>query len=534
MVSDHFLRSNSDRALWTIRALVFFGLLLRLARFALRFPLWSDEAFVAAGLIGHDYVGLLKPTGYGQVCPLLFLWGERSVVDLLGFNEWTLRTLPLLCGCGALCLFPNLAKRALSGLPLILAVGILAVGIPPIRHATEAKPYAGDLFAALLLLGPAFAWSERPERTREVWKLALLTPLAVGLSYPSLFILGAIGLTMGFRAVALKSIRFWTALSCLGVSLGASVFVQWRLLTWGQAARSYQGLRDYWAASFPPLDDFGRLLRWLISTHAGSLFAYPAGGKHGASAGTLLLFLIGVVVLWKQGRKKIAGLLLLPFALAFFAACLRRYPYGGEERQMQFLAPGIAILAALGASTLINLIRPLSIRRRAIELTALALLACGIIPLVQAWNHPYQFEYDRQSRDFARRFWPEQGKSARLACLWLDFGYVGSGETHLRSAHFLSNERIYAPARDFGVVPDWDSITLERPLRCVLFGEEPANDPSLTPWLAAMRARFSLTRRDVLSIPMTGANRRAIVDRVTIYEFVPPERTIARRSSSVN
>lgn len=514
-------KTSDDRVDRAIRALVFFGLFLRLARFALRFPLWSDEAFVAAGLITGNYLDLLRPTGYGQVCPLLFLWGERAMTDLFGFNEWTLRALPMICGCGALLIFPGAARRVLSGLPLVLAVGILAVGIPPIRHATEAKPYAGDLFVALILLRRALAWAEQSERAREVWKLVFLTPLAIGLSYPSLFILGAIGLTIGWTAYRNGSYRLGIALGGLGIVLGLSVYAQYRLLTWGQAARSLQGLQVYWASSFPPLNGLGRFLRWFILIHTGSLFAYPVGGKHGASAATLALFVFGIFVLNKQGRVKAVGLLLIPFGLAFLAACLHRYPYGGEERQMQFLVPGIAISAGLGAGTLLERIRSSRLRGRAIALTGLGLSACGIVPLVQAWYRPYQFEYDRQSRDFARRFWSEQGRSARLACLWLDFGYVGKDEVHLRSAHFLSNERIYAPRRDYGRVPDWDSITTERPLRCILFGEEPKQDPSLTAWLAAMRARFSMVRRQILSIPMTGANRRAIIDRVTIYEFAP-------------
>jgi hypothetical protein len=34
----------------------------------------------------------------------------------------------------------------------LLAVGNFAVSVHPIRHASEAKPYASDLLAAVLLL----------------------------------------------------------------------------------------------------------------------------------------------------------------------------------------------------------------------------------------------------------------------------------------------------------------------------------------------------------------------------------------------
>ena len=52
----------------------------------MNYPLWWDEAFVAVNFIRRDYLDLLRPLNYGQVCPILFLWCELTVVKILGFS----------------------------------------------------------------------------------------------------------------------------------------------------------------------------------------------------------------------------------------------------------------------------------------------------------------------------------------------------------------------------------------------------------------------------------------------------------------
>ena len=61
-----------------VGAFVLLGVMLRVVTFALNFPLWGDEAFVAANFISRGYLDLLRPLDYSQICPLLFLWLELS------------------------------------------------------------------------------------------------------------------------------------------------------------------------------------------------------------------------------------------------------------------------------------------------------------------------------------------------------------------------------------------------------------------------------------------------------------------------
>ena len=178
-----------ERATW---AFVGLGVLLRIARYAMDYPLWWDEAFVAVNFIRRDYLDLLRPLDYGQVCPILFLWAELTVVKLLGFSEWSLRLFPLVCAILSVVLFRHVAGRVVRGVPLLLAVAIFAVAYHPIRHAADVKPYASDLLAALALLALAFDWWRSPERAGRMWALAAVAPIAIALSHPAVFVAGGI------------------------------------------------------------------------------------------------------------------------------------------------------------------------------------------------------------------------------------------------------------------------------------------------------------------------------------------------------
>ncbi len=120
------------------------------------------------------------------MAPTLFLWGQLTVVKLLGFSEYTLRLVPLVCSIASLFLFRRLAGLLLRGTALLAAFGIFAVAYPPIRYTAEAKPYGCDLFLALLMLcavGPAGCAVRA--RTGWLWGLAALIAPAVGFSYPA-------------------------------------------------------------------------------------------------------------------------------------------------------------------------------------------------------------------------------------------------------------------------------------------------------------------------------------------------------------
>ena len=187
------------------------GVAARLIRYLLRFPLWGDEAMLAMNFLDRDYAGLMQPLDFHQVAPLLFLWIELTAVKLLGFHEWSLRLFPLLCSIASLFLFHRLARLLLRGTALVLAVGIFAVTYSGLRYAAEMKPYSVDLMVSTLLLLLAVRWWRQPDDTRWLWALAAVVPLALGLSYPAVFVAGGVSLAVAAVLLGTRSRRGWWA-----------------------------------------------------------------------------------------------------------------------------------------------------------------------------------------------------------------------------------------------------------------------------------------------------------------------------------
>ena len=186
-------------------AFVGLGVVLRLVTYAMHFPLWGDEAFVAANFISRGYLDLLQPLDYGQICPLLFLWLELTAVKLFGFNEWSLRLVPTMCSVASLFLFAHVAGRLFHGVTRLLAVAIFAVAFYPIRHGAEVKPYITDLLTALAL----FARCDRMVASPRADPLALGSrALRAGgsgsLSHPAVFVAGGVSLGLSTTAWRLR------------------------------------------------------------------------------------------------------------------------------------------------------------------------------------------------------------------------------------------------------------------------------------------------------------------------------------------
>jgi len=504
-----------------VGAFLLLGCIFRIIRYAQNLPLWSDECFLSVNFIDRGYRELLGPLDNGQIAPPLFLWAQRFVIDLGGFSEWSLRLFPLVCGLASVFLFWHLARRVFGddSIALLLAVGIFAVSVHPIRHASEAKPYASDLLVAILLMVLAVEWLRRPQQVRWLWALAGAVPLSLALSNAAVFVAGGVGLGLAYPVWRERSRRSLVAFSTFGIVLIVSFTLLYLLVTHGQSARAIDGLRRYWSDSFPPLTDFPRLTGWLIAAHTGSVFAYPGGGSRGGSTATALAFLIGVVAMKRRGHGAMAACLLAPFALAFLAASLHRYPYGSEARLMQFVAPSICLLSGQGAAIVLGWVRAPIVRRKLLMATMLGLVVCGIVPQVVSSSVPYRMLYDHQAREFARWFWVNQADHAELACFDLDSGIERRGTWFGRKAWYLCNQMIYSPNRR-GTSPGRDrEILPDRPLRCVLFEISPEH-PSVRDWLARQEKNLVLKETKVYHVPVTLGEGRPATEQWRVLEFV--------------
>ena len=184
-----------NRATW---AFVGLGVLLRVARYPMDYPLWWDEAFVAVNFIRRDYVDLLRPLDYGQVCPILFLWCELTLVKLLGFSEWSLRLFPLVLRRHQRRAVPSCGRSS-------RARGSVAAGGGDLRDLVPPDPSRRRCQA--VCLGPASRTGTarrslssgyvRPNEPVGCGSWRPIAPVAIALSHPAIFV--AAGSFWGFR-----------------------------------------------------------------------------------------------------------------------------------------------------------------------------------------------------------------------------------------------------------------------------------------------------------------------------------------------
>jgi len=535
-------------ARWQMRLIwgfLILGTVARAVRFALRFPLWEDECFLAANFIDRDHFDLLGPLNYHQVAPLGFLWAELTLVKLLGFNEWSLRLYPFLASVASLFLFRRLAGQLLKGTALVLAVALFSVTYSGVRYAAEAKPYGTDQFVALVLLSLAVEWWRRTDQRRWLWALTACVPLALSLSYPAVFVAGGISLVValviwsqptfpgGFR-IGLATPCYVAFNLVLLASFGGLVWLAAR----NQADAELGWMQNYWKDNLPSLTAPMRFVWWLLVTHTGDLLAIPVGGERGASTLTFVLCVVGLAAMVRARRTTLLALCLAPAALNLVAALLGRYPYGGHVKFSQFLAPAICLLLGAGGAVLLGLRRgrAASVRRAlAGGLTFCVLISAGT--MARDFASPYKSRTDQRYRDFARWFWFNMEFAGEAVCLKSDLGEeFAPGTFHDLgwSAMYLCNQRIYSPRHARGEPPRFDRVSDQWPLRCVEFRAEVYryDQAAFERWLAAMQTDWDLVARDTFPFPCYDQRGRNVlcVDAVEVYKFVPKRTATVRRN----
>jgi hypothetical protein len=506
-----------------LRIFIVLGISMRLLRIGLWHPLWSDEAFLTFNLISRDFEQLTKPLDYQQVCPLLFLWAEKAIGQVIGFSEWSLRLVPTIASIASLFLFRHVAGRLLRGLALVIAVAFLAIAYTPIRHGGEIKPYATDFLVALGLIALAVEWLRTPDRTIFLWGLAVLGPLAVGLSYPAVFVVGSVGLVLALPVCKSHSLRAIVPLELFGVASVGAFCWHFQSVVAPQSASVAHWMSVYWAGAFPPRAPLS-LIFWLAKAHTSQMFAYPAGGDYGASAITTGLVIAAIVAYSRRGSKPVLALLLLPFAFGLITAAFGRYPYGGSARTMQYVAPAILLMAGLGAAVLLARLPGAHWRQRISRLIMSTIFVAGIG--MMAWDvaHPYKLFPDRTSRDFAREFWQEESAGAELICAKTDLQLpldALAWQGH-RAASYLCYQKIYCDRLRAKKLPRYDQVSESRPLRLVVFDETPGDRSIVSEWITKHGDRFELCgRRERIVNDGVVLGRLKFEDRYVVYELAP-------------
>ncbi len=423
------LRSAKGRPLlrWPphrwILLLVVSSLIWRLIRYALNFPIWGDEAFIAVNFITRSFGELTGDLDHPQIVPVGFLWLQWLASRVLGTGEIALRFLPVVFGMTATLVFWRFAPKIVSRRYAMAAVVIFCASYYPVRHSVEVKGYSLDLLLALLLLWQAWLLCQSP-KTMMRWGVFILTgAVAVWFSYPSVFIIGGAMCVLGYRLYQEKAPAGWYAGWAIGgAAMASSFLLMWKLVAVGQEIH-HEGIHELrgWASAFPPMDSVTGFITWFFRAHTGNMVAYPIGGNHGGSTLTFCLIVAGIIALWRTRQRLALALLLSPFPFMFLAAVLKKYPYGDSARVEQHIAPAACLLAGAG---LVALITHGWQKRGAVHgmrVTCIVMLVIIGYGVLREVREPYK----KKSDQVALRLVQDLAEQAGPGDRWVVFGSLG-------------------------------------------------------------------------------------------------------------
>lgn len=306
---------------------------------------WHDEAALILNALRLPATALTGPLLYAEAAPPLFLAAEWAIARTLGDGVLALRLLPFLASVLAVVLFADLCRRTLPTHGAALAVGLFAVSDRLLWHACEAKPYALDVFAAVL----AAWWFVRTEGVplaRRCVPLVALAPVVVWSSYPACFVLG--GLVLGLAPAALRSGRTGQVTFLLAVG---SLLAGFGLLVRGPvAAQRCEAMDSCWTAHFPDWSRPQTVPSWVVTQtfEVGRYCLLPLGQVCVVWAG------LGAGVVWRRPNgPELVTVLVAPLGAALTAALLHQYPYGGM-RVEAFAAPALCLLTGAGVAVYLS------------------------------------------------------------------------------------------------------------------------------------------------------------------------------------
>jgi hypothetical protein len=329
-----------DGVLLLTTLLILGGVVLRALYFLPDTALWGDEAAVALNLQTRSYRSLISPLALNQHAPYLFLILEKFLYERAGVAEHVLRLPAFVASIAALPLFAWVSIRALTRGAALAAIALFAVSPALIRYGAELKPYGLDVLATLLILAAAIAFERRSNR-RWLVLMAIGGAALVWVSYPAVFVLGGVAVTLGIQRIAAH--RYAALREILLVALAWFVSFGIVYVLMARHSVSNTDLTTFWDYAFPTLIPHSL---WDIRHSVGIVTDVFVDPLQLAGAGMgVILFVLGLRALAVDHRP-IAGFCLIPIALTVVASALHVYPFAG--RVLLFAAPLLIMPIATG------------------------------------------------------------------------------------------------------------------------------------------------------------------------------------------
>lgn len=322
------------------------GVALRMRAFLVDRALWLDEAALARSFLERDLPQLLAyPLLEDQSAPPGFVAGVHVLVRLFGFDETSLRLLPLLASLASVLVAVLIAERAFrTRAGRTLFVALVALSPILVYYAQEHKPYALDGLAAVVLL---LIW-DRGWIDRHPWRTGVALAALAFFSLPGAILVGTL---VGLRVV--ESIDLAELRRVVKPGLFALAGIVAHLAYTIRAGTDRERMVRLWtnAEAFPPDAGIVAQLDWL----AGKLLEISwVGLAHGDIGGSrvgvvhplLVLPFIGLLVVALRRLGRTARFASVALLVGVVLAHLTLYPVA--SRLSLHLVPMLAFLATAG------------------------------------------------------------------------------------------------------------------------------------------------------------------------------------------
>jgi len=384
-------------------SILFAGILLRLKLYLENRSFWLDEAWLAIDISVRsiwEILGRIMLAPDMPVVPMGFAVVEYVIIRLWENHEYALRLFPLICGLGSLMLFYILIRIWLKPSSRFWPLVLFSFSGCLIVYASELKQYSTDLLVALGLYWLYARSRDNSPSMRDFLLWCSAGFWAVFFSYPSIFILAALGLMKMIRFVREKDWEGFRQQGIIGVFWVFSfAFFHWSVMssmTSDPAMVSRAVEQDFFPAwpLFPleTLAWLGRAVKGFIGNFLGLQPLWAS----------LSLFMIGGGVLFRQNRNRFF-VLVAPMVFLLVAALMHRYPFG--HRFVIFAVPSVFVLMAVaieaGVQNSRRLIRVVSYV--VAGLVAVGSLRAGAFTLLDKYSHG---EYRTVIRHLGERVQP--------------------------------------------------------------------------------------------------------------------------------
>jgi hypothetical protein len=332
-------------------AIIAFGIILRASKYLPAFSMRGDELAVTLNLINRSAIDLLtRPLDYEQAAPFGFVLLIKTLIAFFGQSEYVLRLVAFVSGCVSLILMQSLLSKTVGKYGHLFALAAFAFGNYLVYYSAELKQYSSDVLLCLVLLFAFYQHLSKETTAKDFVLLAAWGVFALCFSYPALFVLAGIGITLLVHYWKDKQKLLWIILT--GTVWAVTFLAIYLLLLRHQTQDSY--LITFWGnlLSFMPMPPW-RELSWFPKALSGLFFVVAGLSSHLVLV--LPIYVLGLWGFWKEKKWQWILALTIPIGLNILVSGFQKYPFHG--RLILYLLPLIFIVLGKGIDFIISLIR---------------------------------------------------------------------------------------------------------------------------------------------------------------------------------